>query len=179
MANGASLLIGLLTTLLLATLAYFFSPKGENQTVWRSTLILSFASCYIMWAMVMNSDRVHGAVASFDKAGEFGLEAEVRAGFMIGMCGRREEKRREGEGRMGAFFTGTKYKNMYLSMMEAQGGKANRAYRCYVSLLCTMRVAGDQRVLEKAYVFTMDGPYLEETATQGVRNEIRFREVIA
>ncbi|CAO1603471.1 H(+)-transporting V0 sector ATPase subunit e [Xanthoria calcicola] len=52
MANGASLIIGLIFIVVISILAYFFSPKGENQTIWRSTLILSFASCYIMWAIV-------------------------------------------------------------------------------------------------------------------------------
>lgn len=95
--NRWSLLIGLIVIVGLSAAAYFFSPKGENQTyvssqsikilstfprtgrylayheqsnrhprykrkpqvernkltginrVWRSTLILSFASCYIMW----------------------------------------------------------------------------------------------------------------------------------
>lgn len=51
MANGWSILIGLIVVVALSAAAYFFSPKGENQTVWRSTLILSFASCYIMWAI--------------------------------------------------------------------------------------------------------------------------------
>ncbi|KAI4195452.1 MAG: hypothetical protein LQ348_002452 [Seirophora lacunosa] len=32
MANGASIIIGLVFILVLSILAYFFSPKGENQT---------------------------------------------------------------------------------------------------------------------------------------------------
>lgn len=51
MANGWSLLIGLVVIVALSVGAYFLSPKGENQTIWRSSLILSFASCYIMWAI--------------------------------------------------------------------------------------------------------------------------------
>ncbi|KAA6415006.1 MAG: V-type proton ATPase subunit e [Lasallia pustulata] len=51
MANGWSLIIGLVFVVVVSLLAWFFSPKGENNTVWRSTLILSFASCYIMWAI--------------------------------------------------------------------------------------------------------------------------------
>jgi len=51
MANGWSIIIGLVIVVVLCVLAWFFSPKGDNQTVWRSTLILSFASCYIMWAI--------------------------------------------------------------------------------------------------------------------------------
>jgi hypothetical protein len=94
--NSWSIIIGLVIVVVLCVLAWFFSPKGENQTyvrpchlfarpspratfavalvikfqeascdllgnyeltsfsvssVWRSTLILSFASCYIMWGM--------------------------------------------------------------------------------------------------------------------------------
>ncbi|KAI9843217.1 MAG: H(+)-transporting V0 sector ATPase subunit e [Thelocarpon superellum] len=51
MANGWSVIIGLIFVVLASALAWFFSPKGENQTIWRSSLILSFASCYIMWAI--------------------------------------------------------------------------------------------------------------------------------
>ncbi|KIV84298.1 hypothetical protein PV11_00086 [Exophiala sideris] len=51
MANGWSLLIGLVVIVAMCVGAYFLSPKGENQTIWRSTLILTFASCYIMWAI--------------------------------------------------------------------------------------------------------------------------------
>ncbi|KAF7504050.1 hypothetical protein GJ744_002879 [Endocarpon pusillum] len=51
MANGWSIIIGLVFVVLASLVAWFFSPKGENNTVWRSTLILSFASCYIMWAI--------------------------------------------------------------------------------------------------------------------------------
>ncbi|KAL2872313.1 ATPase, V0 complex, subunit E1/e2 [Aspergillus lucknowensis] len=51
MANGWSLLIGLIVVVGLGIAAWVFSPKGENQTLWRSTLILSIASCYLMWAI--------------------------------------------------------------------------------------------------------------------------------
>lgn len=52
MASGASLIIGLIIVVLACLVAWVFSPKGDNQTLWRSTLILSIASCYIMWAIV-------------------------------------------------------------------------------------------------------------------------------
>ncbi|OBT66204.1 hypothetical protein VE03_04304 [Pseudogymnoascus sp. 23342-1-I1] len=51
MAGSWSIFIGFVVIVLACVAAWFFSPKGENQTVWRSTLILSFASCYIMWAI--------------------------------------------------------------------------------------------------------------------------------
>jgi len=51
MANGWSILIGLVVVIVASVGAYFFSPKGENNTVWRWVLMLSFASCYIMWAI--------------------------------------------------------------------------------------------------------------------------------
>ncbi|KAE8444008.1 hypothetical protein EG329_001137 [Mollisiaceae sp. DMI_Dod_QoI] len=52
MANGWSILIGLVVVLLACAAGWFLSPKGETQTIWRSSLILSFASCYIMWANI-------------------------------------------------------------------------------------------------------------------------------
>ncbi|KAH0284429.1 hypothetical protein M436DRAFT_79790 [Aureobasidium namibiae CBS 147.97] len=51
MANGWSLLVGLLFILAFCAVSWFASPKGETQTVWRSTLILSAWSCYLMWAI--------------------------------------------------------------------------------------------------------------------------------
>ncbi|KAK8210103.1 H(+)-transporting V0 sector ATPase subunit e [Zalaria obscura] len=51
MANGWSLLIGLLFIVVFSAVSWFASPKGDNQTVWRSTLILSAWSCYLMWAI--------------------------------------------------------------------------------------------------------------------------------
>ncbi|KAB8216900.1 V-type proton ATPase subunit E [Aspergillus flavus] len=51
MANGWSLIIGLIVIAVASVVAWVFSPKGENQTLWRSTLILAFVSCYLMWAI--------------------------------------------------------------------------------------------------------------------------------
>ncbi|BCS18052.1 H(+)-transporting V0 sector ATPase subunit e [Aspergillus puulaauensis] len=51
MASGWSLLIGLIVVVGAAVAAWVFSPKGDNQTLWRSTLILSIVSCYLMWAI--------------------------------------------------------------------------------------------------------------------------------
>ncbi|AOW07415.1 ATPase, V0 complex, subunit E1/e2 [Yarrowia lipolytica] len=31
--------------------AWVFAPKGDNQTVWRSSLILAMAMMYLMWAI--------------------------------------------------------------------------------------------------------------------------------
>ncbi|KAJ5651269.1 uncharacterized protein N7484_004992 [Penicillium longicatenatum] len=55
MANGWSLIIGMIVVFAACLAAWFFSPKGENLTVWRSVLILSFISCYLMWAIVFLS----------------------------------------------------------------------------------------------------------------------------
>ncbi|RDW92044.1 V-type proton ATPase subunit e-like protein [Coleophoma crateriformis] len=49
MATGWAIIIGLIVVVLASVAAWFLSPKGETQTIWRSSLILSFASCYIMW----------------------------------------------------------------------------------------------------------------------------------
>ncbi|TVY88580.1 V-type proton ATPase subunit e [Lachnellula willkommii] len=61
MANGPSanisshsswsIIIGLVVIVLACAAGWFLAPKGETQTIWRSSLILSFASCYIMWAI--------------------------------------------------------------------------------------------------------------------------------
>ncbi|KAG4415357.1 hypothetical protein IFR04_011506 [Cadophora malorum] len=52
MANGWSIIIGFVVVALACVAGWFLAPKGETQTIWRSSLILSFASCYIMWGMV-------------------------------------------------------------------------------------------------------------------------------
>ncbi|KAK8207524.1 ATP synthase subunit H-domain-containing protein [Phyllosticta capitalensis] len=46
-----SVIIGLVIIVAFSGVSWFASPKGENQTVWRSTLILSAWSCYLMWAI--------------------------------------------------------------------------------------------------------------------------------
>jgi len=51
MANGLSLIIGLIIIVAACIASYFFAPKGENQTIWRSSLILGMSACYIMWAI--------------------------------------------------------------------------------------------------------------------------------
>ncbi|KAK3943868.1 ATPase, V0 complex, subunit E1/e2 [Diplogelasinospora grovesii] len=51
MANGWSVFVGLFVIVAMCAAAWFLSPKGENQVLWRSSLILSFVSCYLMWAI--------------------------------------------------------------------------------------------------------------------------------
>lgn len=51
MANGWSVFIGLFVVACMSLGAWFLSPKGENQVLWRSSLILTFACCYLMWAI--------------------------------------------------------------------------------------------------------------------------------
>ncbi|KAK3990096.1 vacuolar ATPase [Cladorrhinum sp. PSN332] len=51
MANGWSVIIGLVIIIGMSVAAWVFSPKGENQVLWRSSLILAFVSCYLMWAI--------------------------------------------------------------------------------------------------------------------------------
>lgn len=42
-------MISIIFIALFSIASWFFSPKGENRTVWRSTLILSAWSCWLMW----------------------------------------------------------------------------------------------------------------------------------
>ncbi|KAF2423485.1 hypothetical protein EJ08DRAFT_447959 [Tothia fuscella] len=51
MANGWSLIIGLIVVVIFCGVSWFASPKGENQTVWRSSLILSAWAMFLMWAI--------------------------------------------------------------------------------------------------------------------------------
>src|SRR4051812_24823711 len=74
MANGYSIFIGLVIIAAMCGAAWVFAPKGENQvyvlplacrtlepcahacvlcvfSLWRSSLILTFISCYLMWAI--------------------------------------------------------------------------------------------------------------------------------
>ncbi|KAL8652884.1 MAG: hypothetical protein Q9210_002422 [Variospora velana] len=52
MANGASIIIGLVFILVLSVLAYFFSPKGENQTyVFPFPLLPPFRFICSNWAL--------------------------------------------------------------------------------------------------------------------------------
>jgi len=55
MANGWSIIIGLVFTVLANLMAWVFSPKGETRMVWRSSLILAFSACYLMWAITFLS----------------------------------------------------------------------------------------------------------------------------
>ncbi|TGZ85045.1 hypothetical protein EX30DRAFT_15185 [Ascodesmis nigricans] len=48
-----SIFVGLFIVVAASVAAYIFAPKGENQTIWRSSLILAFAACYIMWALTL------------------------------------------------------------------------------------------------------------------------------
>ncbi|KAK6361956.1 H(+)-transporting V0 sector ATPase subunit e [Orbilia blumenaviensis] len=53
MANGWSVIVGLVVCAAIAGLGYFFAPKGENQTIWRSSILLTVACTYIMWALTL------------------------------------------------------------------------------------------------------------------------------
>ncbi|KAJ9138821.1 hypothetical protein NKR23_g8218 [Pleurostoma richardsiae] len=55
MANGWSIFVGLFVVVAMGIAAWFLSPKGENQVLWRSSLLLTFASCYLMWAVTFLS----------------------------------------------------------------------------------------------------------------------------
>ncbi|CCX12532.1 Similar to V-type proton ATPase subunit e; acc. no. Q3E7B6 [Pyronema omphalodes CBS 100304] len=63
MANGTSIFVGFVIVAIASVLAYFFSPKGENQTsIWRSSLILAFVAMYLMWALTLLA-QLHPLIA--------------------------------------------------------------------------------------------------------------------
>lgn len=45
-----TVVIAFILTAALSTLAWIFAPK-QNQTVWRSSVILGLSMCYLMWAI--------------------------------------------------------------------------------------------------------------------------------
>ncbi|KAK7415613.1 H(+)-transporting V0 sector ATPase subunit e [Neonectria punicea] len=51
MAQGYAIFVGLAVIAVLCAVSWFFAPKGENQVLWRSSLILAIVSCYLMWAL--------------------------------------------------------------------------------------------------------------------------------
>ncbi|KAK7423780.1 H(+)-transporting V0 sector ATPase subunit e [Neonectria magnoliae] len=51
MAQGYAIFVGLAFIAVLCAASWFFAPKGENQVLWRSSLILAIVSCYLMWAL--------------------------------------------------------------------------------------------------------------------------------
>ncbi|KAI5466557.1 putative vacuolar ATP synthase subunit E [Mariannaea sp. PMI_226] len=51
MASGSAVFIGLVIIAALCVASWFLSPKGENQVLWRSSLILAIVSCYLFWAI--------------------------------------------------------------------------------------------------------------------------------
>jgi len=53
MANGWSIFIGLAFIIAFSVASWFLAPKGDNQTVWRSGLIMSAVACYLMWAITL------------------------------------------------------------------------------------------------------------------------------
>ncbi|KAK9376844.1 ATPase, V0 complex, subunit E1/e2 [Lipomyces chichibuensis] len=51
MASGAAVIYILLLVVGLSLVTWFVTPKGDNQTVWRSSIILTLTMCYLMWAI--------------------------------------------------------------------------------------------------------------------------------
>ncbi|KAF2789038.1 hypothetical protein K505DRAFT_328529 [Melanomma pulvis-pyrius CBS 109.77] len=51
MANGWAPFIGLIVVAIFCAGAWFAAPKGDNQTIWRSTLLLSAVAMYLMWVI--------------------------------------------------------------------------------------------------------------------------------
>ncbi|KAH9887142.1 NAD binding domain of 6-phosphogluconate dehydrogenase-domain-containing protein [Xylariomycetidae sp. FL2044] len=67
-----SVVIGLVIVAAFCAAAWFLSPKGENQTTWRSSLIIAFISCYLMWFITFMA-QLHPLIEP--------RRSTVRAGF--------------------------------------------------------------------------------------------------
>lgn len=65
--NSWSLLVSVIFIAVFSAVSWFASPKGENQTVWRSTLILSACSCWLMWGTYSEELMVSGHVYVFQR----------------------------------------------------------------------------------------------------------------
>ncbi|KAI0875232.1 ATPase, V0 complex, subunit E1/e2 [Hypoxylon argillaceum] len=72
MAQGYSVFIGLVIVAAMCVAAWFLSPKGENQTTWRSSLIIAFVSCYLMWFITFMA-QLHPLIEP--------RRSDIRAGF--------------------------------------------------------------------------------------------------
>ncbi|KAI8713232.1 hypothetical protein NCS52_01266900 [Fusarium sp. LHS14.1] len=62
MAQGYAVFIGLVVIAALCIASWFLAPKGENQVLWRSSLILAIVSCYLMWAITFMA-QLHPLIA--------------------------------------------------------------------------------------------------------------------
>ncbi|KAI1436332.1 ATPase, V0 complex, subunit E1/e2 [Xylaria sp. CBS 124048] len=62
MAQGYSVIIGLVIVAIMCVAAWFLSPKGENQTTYRSSLIIAIISCYLMWFIAFMA-QLHPLIA--------------------------------------------------------------------------------------------------------------------
>ncbi|KAI9651324.1 H(+)-transporting V0 sector ATPase subunit e [Ciborinia camelliae] len=88
MANGWSIIIGLIIVVLASVAAWFLSPKGETQTIWRSSLILS--------------DYVLGTMASTYRTQKGRLETRVCETYELSGCSKAyklmmADRRKKGE----------------------------------------------------------------------------------
>lgn len=72
MAQGYSIFIGLVVVIAMSVAAWFLAPKGENQTTWRSSLIIAFAACYLMWFITFMA-QLHPLIAP--------RRSDIRDGF--------------------------------------------------------------------------------------------------
>jgi V-type H+-transporting ATPase subunit e len=62
MAEGTSAWIGLVVAVGLVLVAWLFLPNGPNRIIWRSSVILSIVSCYLMWAITFLA-QLHPLIA--------------------------------------------------------------------------------------------------------------------
>jgi len=49
--SGWNVILVLVLVAAAAAAAWVFAPKNDSTTVWRSSIVLTLAMCYIMWAI--------------------------------------------------------------------------------------------------------------------------------
>ncbi|RKP06236.1 ATP synthase subunit H-domain-containing protein [Thamnocephalis sphaerospora] len=49
--SGSYIVIGAVLTAGLCAAGYLFSPRGQNQVVYRTTIIMTLICLYLMWAI--------------------------------------------------------------------------------------------------------------------------------
>jgi V-type H+-transporting ATPase subunit e len=78
--SGITILISFFCFVAVTAAGYYFIPKGQDQLVYRTSLVLTVACCWLMWAItymaqinpLIQPERVYGPPGS--KGGHAGHE---------------------------------------------------------------------------------------------------------